>query len=108
MSELKPKVTPLKFKGQKPITQPKKRLYSELAAEDHQDKQASDKKEAANCESPKLKDSPRKKVKLGTEATNQLPIELKSDKTAAELSFDLVKKKRIMERIDDRMKLSHR
>jgi protein FAM32A len=38
----------------------------------------------------------------------QLPINIKSDKTAAELSFDLVQKKRIMERIDGRMKLTHR
>ena len=100
----------MKFKGQKPLTQPKKRFYSDLVAEDNDKKQSNqspDKKLPEETDSPKLKGSPTKKVKVDTTQSTVLQA-VKSDKTAAEMSFDLVKKKRIMERIDDKMKLSHR
>lgn len=110
MTEFKAKITPLKFKGQKPVTQPKTRLYSELVADDTEGKQTNsspNQKEAQEKDAPKLNGSPSKKVKVES-ASGSTTVVLKSDKTAAELSFDLVKKKRIMERIDDKMKLSHR
>ena len=110
MSDLKPKPTPLKFKGHKPLTQPKRRFYSDLVAEDNDKKQptqTSDKKLPEETDSPKLKGSPTKKVKVDSSQTNVL-LAVKSDKTAAEMSYDLIKRKRIMERIDDKMRLSHR
>ena len=63
MSDLKPKPTPLKFKGHKPLTQPKRRFYSDLVAEDNDKKQltqTSDKKLPEETDSPKLKGSPTK------------------------------------------------
>ena len=103
MTELKVKLSKLTFKGQKPTPIAKKPSVVESPLE--LNKKTSDNKEKSNSNSKLPTGQPVKKIKIDNDA---IPISISSDKTASELSFDLVRKKRMAERIEKNLEKTYR